>query len=207
MKFVSDDLALLDAWIGGDRVAAGELLDRHVEGLTRFFRGKVAGDVEDHIQEAFTRCLARRKTLTPGSSFRAYLYAVARNLLFEYFRKSARKPIDPGSTSVADLSPNASTLLRQADDQRLLRDALARIPIDSQIALELHYWENLSVAEIGRVLEVPTGTIKSRLHRARGQLRTQLESIGEGHPQLRTSLQSIDEWTARDEATPQPSAT
>lgn len=200
MKYVSDDLVLLDAWISGDRVAGGELLDRHVEGLTRFFRGKVTGDVEDYIQESFTRCLARRQTLQPGSSFRAYLYTVARNLLFEYFRKSARQPLDAATVSVVDVAPNASAVLRSADDQRLLRDAMARIPVDSQIALELYYWENLDVAEIARVLEVPVGTIKSRLHRARTQLRQRLESLGEGDALLTTSLRHLDAWAARSEA-------
>ncbi len=198
MTRVSDDLALLDAWIGGDRVAAGELLDRHIEGLSRFFRGKVMGDVEDHIQEAFTRCLARRQSLEPGSSFRAYLFAVARNLLCEQLRKAARQPVDPALVSVADLSPNASAALRRADDRRLLLDALSQIPIDSQLTLELYYWENLSVDEVARVLEVPAGTVKSRLHRARSQLRQRLETLGEGHPQLSASLECLDEWTIRD---------
>ncbi len=194
MGCLADDLALLDAWLGGDRDAAGELLDRHIEGLSRFLRGKVTGDVDDHIQEVFTRCLARRQSLESGSSFRAYLFAVARNLVCEQFRTMARQPVDTALVSVADLSPNASAVLRRADDRRLLLDALSRIPIDSQLTLELYYWENLSVDEMARVFEVPAGTIKSRLHRARSQLRQQLETLGEGHPELSASLECLDEW-------------
>lgn len=197
MKRVTEDLALLDAWLAGDRVAAGELLDRHIEGLSRFFRGKVAGEVDDYIQETFTRCLARRTNLEAGSSFRAYLFAVARNLLCEHFRNTARRPVDPALVSVADLSPNASAALRRADDRRLLLDALRRIPIDSQLTLELFYWESLSLAEMASVLEVPAGTVKSRLHRARGQLRRELETFGNGDPQLSTSLECLDEWSKR----------
>ncbi len=197
MTPVADDLALLDAWVQGDRVAAAELLDRHIDSLSNFFRGKVHGDIEDFIQEAFTRCLAQRQGLDPGSSFRAYLFAVARNLLYAHFRKRARSPVDATLTSVADLSPNASAALGRADEQRLLLQCLSQIPIQSQLALELYYWEDLSITELAEVLEVPAGTVKSRLHRARSQLRAQLLAVHEGHPQLSSSLECLDDWGRR----------
>ena len=53
--------------------------------------------------------------------------------------------------------------------------ALNGLPLDLQIALELYYWEELSVVEVAAVLEVPEGTVKSRLHRARQLLREQLD--------------------------------
>lgn len=197
-RWIVDDLALLDAWVAGDRDAAASLLDRHVDGLSRFFRGKIGGDVDDFVQEAFTRCLAQRRSLEPGSSFRAYLFAVARNLLYEHLRKSARMAVDPALTSISDLSPNASTLMRRADDQRLMLECLTRIPLDSQLALELFYWEELGVAELADVLGIPVGTVKSRLHRARSQLRAKVLEAGKASPQLSSSLGSLDEWERRE---------
>ncbi len=190
---MEDDLALLDAWANGDRDAAGTLLDRYVDPLGRFLRGKVA-DVEDCVQETFTRCLARRQGLTPGSSFRAYLFATARNLLYEQFRKSARRQIDPQRTSLADLGPTPSAILGRDQERQLMMAALQRIPVESQLAIELYYWESLSVAEMASVLEIPVGTVKSRLHRARGQLRRQLEQLDQADAAVRHSLSRLTGW-------------
>lgn len=201
MNGVVDDLALLEAWRSGDRVAAGELLDRHIEGLARFFRGKVPGDVEDHIQEVFTRCLARGPRLAPGSSFRAYLYAVARNLLCENFRKASRQPFDPMLVSVADVAPNISAVLRRADDQRLLLDALSRIPIDAQLALELYYWEGLRGPELADVLGISEGTARSRIRLAKERIRRILDQLD--RRELVRGPADFDAWAAslRDELT------
>jgi RNA polymerase sigma-70 factor (ECF subfamily) len=196
---VVEDLDLLHAWGNGDRAAARTLLDRYLDPLARFFRGK-SSDVDDAVQETMTRCLALRKALEPGSSFRAYLFAVARNLLYEQFRRASRMgTLDPEQMSLVDLSPTPSSVVQRRRDQRLMLAAMRRIPLDSQLALELFYWEGLGVAEIGHVLDVPVGTVKSRLHRARAQLRTELERVGKDDPLYATTLGELDAWeSARD---------
>jgi RNA polymerase sigma factor (sigma-70 family) len=192
---VRDDLELLDAWGGGDREAAAELLDRHVEMLARFFRGKAGAEVDDFVQEVFTRCLARRTSLEPGTSFRAYAFTIARNLLFEHYRKAGRRALfDPDHTSLADLGPTPSAVVHRDREQRLMMAAMRTIPLDSQIALELFYWEDLGVAEMAAVLAVPVGTVKSRLHRARTQLRAQLAVVGQGDADLDRTLSLVDDW-------------
>jgi RNA polymerase sigma factor (sigma-70 family) len=190
-----DDLELLDAWAAGDRDAAAVLLERYLDPVARFFRGKVTGDVEDFAQEAFTRCLARRRGLAPGSSFRAYLFAVARNLLYEHHRKAPRlAALDPEQVSLVELATSPSIVLHRSREQRLMMAALRAIPLDSQLAIELFYWEELSSAEMASVLEIPIGTVKSRLHRARAQLKRQLELIGRDDPALDVTLTQVAEW-------------
>jgi DNA-directed RNA polymerase specialized sigma24 family protein len=76
--------------------------------------------------------------------------------------------------------------------------AMRTIPLDSQIALELFYWEDLGVAEMAAVLAVPVGTVKSRLHRARTQLRAQLAVVGQGDADLDRTLSLVDDWGRRD---------
>ncbi|MEM6994674.1 MAG: RNA polymerase sigma factor [Myxococcota bacterium] len=195
---MDDDLALLDAWANGDRGAAATLLDRYVDPLGRFFRGKVSTDVEDCVQETFTRCLAQRRGLAPGSSFRAYLFATARNLIYERFRKAARGQIDPEQVSLADLGPTPSAIVGRDQERQLMLAALQRIPVESQLAIELYYWEGLAVAEMASVLQIPAGTVKSRLHRARGQLRRQLEQLDQAEAAVRDSLTRLTAWD-RDE--------
>lgn len=197
---LEDDLALLDAWASGDREAAATLLDRYVDPLGRFFRGKVTGEVEDCVQETFTRCLARRQGLQPGSSFRAYLFATARNLLYDRFKQSARggQAIDPHAVSLADLGPTPSSIVYRDQARQRMLTALQRIPLDSQVAIELYYWEELSVAEMASALEIPPGTVKSRLHRARAQLRTQLERLDTPSVGVAQSLTRLDAWDSDD---------
>lgn len=192
-----DDLQLLDAWAEGDREAAGELLDRHVDAIARFFRGKVGAEVDDFVQEVFTRCLARRASLEPGTSFRAYAFTVARNLLYEHYRDEGRRGLfDPDHTSLADLGPTPSAVVHRDREQRLLMAAMRTIPLASQIALELFYWEELGVAEMATVLAVPEGTVKSRLHRARTQLRARIAVVGSGDADLERTLSLVDDWDA-----------
>lgn len=192
---MEDERILLRRWGDGDREAAATLLEQCLDPLARFFRGKVQGSVDDLVQETLMRCLARRQSLAPGSSFRAYMFTVARNLLFEQFRRAPRQAaLDPEQMSLADLSPTPSAVVGRGREQQLMMAALREIPIESQLLLELYYWEELSVAELADVTGVPMGTVKSRLHRARRLLRAQLETIGRADPKLADTLSRIDQW-------------
>lgn len=59
----------------------------------------------------------------------------------------------------------------------MIVDALRRIPVELQIALELHYWEGLSASEFADVLDIPLGTVKTRLRRAKQRLRAELVEL------------------------------
>lgn len=74
------------------------------------------------------------------------------------------------SVSAVDLGASPSTLLRATDEQKLLRETMQQLPIDFQIAVELYYWEDMTTVEIAGVLEIPEGTVRSRLARARERL-------------------------------------
>lgn len=192
---MTDERTLLASWSDGDDAAATALMDRCVDPLARFFRGKVGGPVDDFVQETLVRCLARRASLAPGSSFRAYMFTVARHLLFEHFRRTAKREVlDADAISLADLAPSPSSALRRSSEQRLMQAALREIPLQSQLVLELFYWEELSVAELATVLEIPEGTVKSRLHRARAQLKAKLEAIGHNDDLLPQTLERIQVW-------------
>jgi len=86
------------------------------------------------------------------------------------------KAIDTGVTSVVDLGMSPSGAAAEAQDFVRLRDALRRLPIDVQVALELYYWEDLSGPEMADVLELPEGTVRSRIRRGLGLLEELLGS-------------------------------
>ena len=104
---------------------------------------------------------------------------------------SSHKPSGSvGSSSIVDLAPGLSTIAIQRAEQRLLVEALQRLPLDLQMAIELYYWEELSVAELAEALEVPAGTVKSRLHRARELLREEMNRLP-GSEQERENVRSM----------------
>jgi RNA polymerase sigma factor (sigma-70 family) len=172
--FVSGDAQLLEAWRGGDHDAGERLVGAHYDSVLLFFRTKAGDEADDLVQRTFLRCLEPRSTFRGQSSFRAFLFGVARNVLYEHIRSRVRdRKADPdfGVSSILDLNPRASTVVFARTEQRRLIQALQRLPIDIQMTLELHYWEDLSVEETAEALDIPPGTVKSRLHRGRGLLR------------------------------------
>lgn len=179
------DAELLDAWRGGDRAAGRELFSRHAGSVTRFFRNKIDGDIDDLVQRTFLACVEAKDRVRDGSSFRAYVLRIARNELFNHYaarhRQAAR--VDPLTTSILDLGASPSVMVAAGERDRALLAGLRRLPLDLQTALELHYWEELSTGELSDVLGIPQGTVKTRLFRARELLRDILRDTGARDPE------------------------
>lgn len=175
-----DDSELFQAWTTGDRSAGETLIERHYDSMVGFFRAKTGPHSDDLVQRTFLRCLEARDRFRAESSFRTFLFGIARNVLLEFFRSRSRDArVDPDFTvaSIHDQDPGLSSVVKGRADQRLLVEALKRIPLEIQLTLELYYWEDMSVAELAEVLEIPAGTVKSRLHRGRNLLKDAMEKI------------------------------
>lgn len=193
------DFELLDAWAGGDMVAAKQLIDRHFEALYCFFRNKLGNDeVEDLVQDVLLACVQGRAGFRREASFRTFLFATARHLLFRHFRRMQRDgdPIDPDLVSAVDLAPGPSSVAAERQEQRLLLAALRAIPLDYQIAIELYHWEGLSGPELADVLGISEAALRSRLVRAKAELRRQLERIAADPALLSSTLAGLDDWAA-----------
>jgi RNA polymerase sigma-70 factor (ECF subfamily) len=191
------DLELLERWRAGDDACGSALFERHFDALCRFFRNKLAGDgVDDLIQRTFLALVENRGQFRGDASFRTYLFTVARHELFAHFKRSAREQtrFDPLAQSVHDHGPSPTNVLAQRGEQRLLLEALRRIPIDLQVVLELYYWEDLAAPELARVLEVPEGTVRTRIRRGRQLLEAALAEIGSGAAELHATLAGLEDW-------------
>jgi RNA polymerase sigma factor (sigma-70 family) len=169
---VGDDAELLAAWRAGDARAGSRLFDRHYERLAQFFRNKVGDEVYDLIQQTMVTCLEHCDRLRVDTSFAAFLLGIARNVLLHHYRSRARKhdKLDFGVVSVADLMPGGTTIVAQRQRDRLLLEALRRLPVDDQMLLELYYWEQMQGPELAELFGVAEGTIRTRLRRARQEL-------------------------------------
>ncbi len=198
------DAELLEAWRAGDVEAGRALFERHIGVLSRFFRNKLGDDErEDLIQRTLLGCVESRDRLRDGASFRAYLLRVARSRLYDHLarvRGGPHRP-DPLITSVADAGLSPSRIIAKSEQDRMLLLALRRLPLELQVALELHYWEGLTTAELAEVLEIPQGTVKTRLFRARKLLRDDLQALAGAGSLPEGSLDDLDAWAhaLRDE--------
>ncbi|MCA9651022.1 MAG: sigma-70 family RNA polymerase sigma factor [Myxococcales bacterium] len=170
------DAELLGAWAEGDTRAGSRLFNRYFLPVSRFFANKVAEDHDDLVQETFAACVRGRERLRDKSSFRAYLFAVASNVLRMYLRRlCSREPLEAlDELSVHDLAPSPSTVLRGREQEHALLDALRRLPLPLQVVMELYYWEDMRTHEIAEAVELPTGTVRSHLRRGRDQLERSL---------------------------------
>jgi RNA polymerase sigma-70 factor (ECF subfamily) len=159
-----------------------------------FFRNKLGNGIDDIVQQTFLACVEAGDRLDEVRSFKAYLFGIARFQLLRRLAAGAGRRWDNlVDATVRDLT-GPSKVLAKHDEQRVLLEALRALPIDLQIAVELFYWEQLSLLEIAAVLEIPEGTVKSRLHRAKQLLRKEIESIDAGEAVLRSTLQGLDDW-------------
>ena len=190
------DGELLDAWRDGDAAAGQALLKRHFSSLFRFFANKAPDAGEDLIQKTMLAAVRSRDRFRGETSFRAYLFVLARNELFRHIRTRHRDRLvfDPDADSLWDVDHSPSTMAARNQEHRILLDALRRIPLELQVALELHYWEDLTTAELAQALEIPQGTVKSRLRRARARLVEQVEACSDS-PQMRAStVDNLERW-------------
>lgn len=197
---MADDLELLTAWRDGDEAAGNQLVGRYFTQVYGFFRNKVdAADVDDLTQRTFLKCTESIEAFRAEASFRTYLFVIARNELYQHYRKrkGTRPSVDFSEVSVAALGTTPSEFAVRQREHKLLLEALRQIPLDQQIALELYFWEGLRGPELASVLQVPEGTVRTWLRRGRLALADRIEALraagGGGEP---TSDETIASWAA-----------
>lgn len=189
-----EDIALLEAWRAQDDSAGRTLVARHFDSVYRFFLNKASTHAEDLVQETFLAVVESRHSVRDATAFRSYLFGVARRRLYRYWRdhggaNAEEKPVEELSdqvTSVADA-------LARHQEQKLLLKALRRMPLQIQVLLELSYFEGLTDRELARLEDVPVGTLKSRLRKARADLEIVMATI-DGGELLESTTRNFDDW-------------
>ena len=156
----------------GDKAAFGELVDQSRRLLVSvvYRQGLDWAEAEDVAQEAFVRAWLALPRYKPSvGSWRAWLCRIAINLAIDFHRR--RKP----QVSLDDELPDGAGGPAEQAEKRMraqqVRQALAQLPPASRAALVLCEYEGLSYAEIAAALDIPVGTVMSRLNYARRRLR------------------------------------
>jgi RNA polymerase sigma factor (sigma-70 family) len=191
------DEALLEAWRDGDARAGGALAQRHFMALYRFFATKVDEGIEDLIQRVYLKCVESLPRFRGQSSFRTYMFAIARNELYGRIRSRRReaKVIDWQTATAQDLQPSPSRIAARRQEQAILLRALRSIPIEQQLVLELYFWERLRARELAEILELPEGTVRTRIRLAREALRRRIDELS-ATAGLGSVSDDLDRWAA-----------
>lgn len=210
----ASDEELFAAHRTGDRRAGRELYQRYFGRVRRYFLNKACqpADVEDLVSKLFLTVLdPTRSKIGEARNFAAYVMGIARNQWFAYLReRTAAREVTPNEAgleafeayveqhgvSLQALGAGETTILEREQQLRRLLDGLRGLSLIYQEVLELHFWEEMTFAELGQVLGVPTGTVASRVRLAKVRLYEAVSGVVVPRDDRRIDevIAQVDEW-------------
>ena len=178
------DQTLIDQCLAGQREAFGLLVERYQH---RLYHGLLhvlgsAEDAQDVAQDAFVNAFEKLASFKGQAAFYSWLFRIALNAGVSAKRKTRRMTASVEARREAtgleptddDPSNEPSHAMHVSDRQRLVRQALSELSDEFRTALVLKEMDGMSYEEIATVVDVPLGTVRSRIHRARLELRAKL---------------------------------
>lgn len=181
---MKEDAQLIDEVLAGDSKSFELIVRRYQDRLfnTIFHVVGSREEAEDVVQEAFVQAYLKLKTFKHNSAFYTWLYRIAFNTAISHRRK--RRP-EVSVEAARELLGEEPVDAREDASDRLIRDersaqvhrALAELSDEHRAILVLREMEGLCYERISEVLDLPVGTVRSRLHRARLQMRDQLKGV------------------------------
>jgi RNA polymerase sigma-70 factor (ECF subfamily) len=173
------DAALIQKAQDGDRGAYGELVRQHHQGVIQVVY-RMCGDgelAEDAAQEAFIRAWTHLADFRPGTSLRNWLYRIATNAALDVLRREAKiADLALENLSLQDRHSGPEAVFLQKENQVTVQQAIMALTEASRSVLVLREYGGLSYQEIASALDIPLGTVMSRLNYARHRLQQTLQA-------------------------------
>jgi len=176
------DATLIERIRDNDLDALGNLFDRY---YAQVYRSAIVitqdnAAAEDIAQECFLKIHRYANRIDTNLPLIPWLYRVTVNLSYTWITRQKRRTISLDGMVDRLISPNwlsPDHLAEHSETQRQVREAIGKLNLNQRVVVALHYLSGLSLEEIADILDCPLGTVKSRLHYARENLRHQLETI------------------------------
>lgn len=168
-----------DDWVRaarlGDREAQAAIVRRFQKPVFHLCAQLVSPrEAEDLAQESLTRVLSKLDTFRGNSDLGTWIYRITTNTCLTHLRRRARSPLQPNSDALAE--PSDDSGVQTSDTSAELRKALDQLSEEHRTMLLLRDVQGLEYEQLAAVLEIPVGTVRSRLFRARQALRDILET-------------------------------
>jgi RNA polymerase sigma-70 factor (ECF subfamily) len=178
----SDEQVWITSARQGDRQAFGELVRRHREGVVNVVY-RMCGDealAEDAAQEAFLRAWQQLDRYNARYAFRNWVYRIALNVATDTLRRERpTSDVDAEAEHLVSHEESPEAWLERKERGEQVQQAVLALPPASRSVLVLREYQSLSYQEIAETLDIPVGTVMSRLNYARGQLRRALSQPAE----------------------------
>lgn len=187
-----DDAVLIERVVGGDHEAFTALMRRHqdrVFSVSLRMMGNRAAAL-DATQETFLTLYRKANQYRAGAAVGTWLYRIAINTCYDLLRRERRRPSEPIPDYLDPADPTASDPFTSVELAAPIAAALGNLSADFRAVVILSDIEGYSLPDIAASLDLPIGTVKSRLFRARKQLAAELGNLsgGSGHPSLTDKL-------------------
>jgi RNA polymerase sigma-70 factor, ECF subfamily len=179
-KPAQDDADLMRRWQDGDAGAFADLTRRWQQPMARFLSRLIGQpeQVADLCQDVFLRLYLNGPRYRENGTFSTWLYQIALNAARDAGRRAKRAPVPLGNHEPAASTPDGSAQCEQQELTAIVRRALADLSESLRQVLVLRHYEDMSFEQMGKVLDTPASTLKSRFAIALGILRGRLKELG-----------------------------
>ena len=172
---LADELELVSRTLAGDTAGYGEIIERYKDALYRHAYRLVRDedDAEDIAQETFIKAYDKLHTFDTTKKLSTWLFRIATNTALDHLRRAKHQT--PLTVELTARIASSAVGPHMSAEHAELYQAVAQLHPRYQAVISMHYWEGLKIEEIASIMNVPPGSVKGWLHRAKQDLKKELQ--------------------------------